>query len=113
MQKKHQYTTTLKWTGNKGEGTASYTAYERSYSWLADNKLVIEGSADPAFRGDPGKYNPEELLVSALSSCHMLWYLHLCAEKKVIVLEYEDRASGTMVESADGGGQFTEVVLRP
>jgi len=113
MSKKHNYTTTLKWTGNKGEGTKTYTAYERSYNLAAENKIPIDASSDPAFRGDPTKYNPEEFLLGALSSCHMLWYLHLCSDKKVIVLEYEDKASATMVENPDGSGQFSEVILRP
>jgi len=74
---------------------------------------VIPGSSDPAFRGDRECYNPEELLVASLSSCHMLWYLHLCADDGIDVVAYEDTALGEMLENADGSGAFVEVVLRP
>lgn len=109
----HQYTTQLLWTGNDGEGTRTYTSYDRSYVLSVHNKPVIPGSSDPHFHGDPTRYNPEELLVGALSSCHMLWFLHLCAAAGVVVEAYEDRAAGTMTEDADGSGRFAEVVLHP
>mgnify|MGYP002777653382 CR=1 FL=1 len=111
--KHHHYTTNLRWTGNSGTGTSGYRAYERAHVLSAPDKPEIPGSSDPAFRGDSTRYNPEELLVASLSSCHMLWYLHLCAEAGVVVTAYEDRATGTMTETADGGGRFTEVILHP
>jgi Predicted redox protein, regulator of disulfide bond formation len=111
--KTHCYETTIKWTGNKGSGTESYRSYERNYTISAAAKQPIPGSSDPTFRGDPARYNPEELLVASLSSCHMLWYLHLCAEAGVIITEYSDTALGKMEENEDGSGKFTEVVLRP
>ena len=112
--KKHTYQTHLHWTGNQGTGTSSYRAYSRDHEHTADNKQIsIPGSSDPAFRGDPSRYNPEELLLSSLASCHMLWFLHLCAESGVVVLAYEDTPSGTMAETADGGGHFTNVTLYP
>jgi organic hydroperoxide reductase OsmC/OhrA len=89
--RKHSYQTFLKWTGNKGLGTENYCAYNRTYEIEVQNKPVIKGSSDPAFCGDKTKYNPEELLVASISSCHMLWYLHLCAEANVIVVDYCDR----------------------
>ena len=92
--KEHNYKLSIRWTGNKGEGTKNYTAYERSHVIQVENKPDISGSSDPAFRGDSTRYNPEELLVASLSSCHMLWYLHLCAEAKVIVIDYVDHATG-------------------
>lgn len=113
MKSSHHYELKLDWTGNKGTGTSSYRSYDRSYVITIENKKVIEGSSDPAFRGDPTKHNPEELLLAALSSCHMLSYLHLCADAGVVVTNYEDQASGTMMETPDGGGQFTEVYLNP
>jgi len=76
-------------------------------------KPDLPGSSDPAFRGDPARYNPEELLLASVSSCHMLWYLHLCAEAGVIVVSYEDNPAGEMTETADGGGRFTTITLRP
>ena len=113
MKGQHTYKTKIQWTGNEGEGTASYKAFERSFTVSIANKPDISGSSDPAFRGDETKYNPEELLVASLSSCHMLWYLHLCSEAGIIVTDYVDNASGTMIETSSGGGRFTEVVLHP
>lgn len=113
MAKQHQYNLTITWTGNKGEGTSTYRSYDRSHTISAENKSDVLASSDPAFRGDKTRYNPEELLVASLSSCHMLWYLHLCAEAGIVVVEYTDKAAGTMVETADGGGHFTEVTLYP
>ena len=113
MAKHHSYSTTVRWTGNLSIGTTGYKDYGRNHEISASGKPVIPGSSDPAFRGDAARYNPEELLVASLSTCHMLWYLHLCAVNKVVVLEYEDDAQGTMEESADGGGRFLEVTLRP
>src|SRR4051812_36775034 len=111
--KTHRYTTHLRWTGNLGQGTATYRGYERAHELSAPGKPVLPGSSDPAFLGDPSRYNPEELLVASLSSCHMLWYLHLCSEAGVVVSAYQDQASGELVETGDGGGKFVEVVLRP
>jgi organic hydroperoxide reductase OsmC/OhrA len=113
MNSQHNYTITIKWTGNTGEGTSNYRAYERSHTIIADNKAAISGSSDPVFRGDKTKHNPEDLLVASLSACHMLSYLHLCAVAGVIVIDYIDNATGTMVETPDGGGHFTEVTLNP
>ena len=109
----HTYTMTVTWTGNTGPGTSAYRAYERSHEVCAHNKPVIPASADPAFRGDPSRYNPEEMLVGSLSSCHMLWYLHLCSEAGIAVQAYQDVAEGVMTEAPGGGGRFTEVVLQP
>ena len=111
--KTHTYQTTVRWTGNQGSGTSAYRAYSRNHEISAAGKPVVPASSDPAFNGDPGRYNPEDLLVASLSSCHMLWYLHLCAVNKVVVLEYDDNATGIMEETADGGGHFVEVTLRP
>ena len=113
MAKEHHYSLTISWTGNAGTGTNSYRSYERSHTISVENKPDILGSSDPAFRGDKTKYNPEELLVASLSTCHMLSYLHLCAVAGVIVLDYVDKAEGTMLETPDGGGHFSEVTLYP
>lgn len=109
----HNYKLTTKWTGNKGEGTSGYRLYERSHTISIENKPDIFASADPAFRGDAAKYNPEDMLLAALSGCHMMSYLHVCVEAGVIVTDYIDYATGTMVHVADGSGRFTEVVLNP
>jgi organic hydroperoxide reductase OsmC/OhrA len=113
MEKEHQYRISVNWTGNRGQGTASYTGYSRDHLIGIDGKPDIVATSDTAFRGSPGRYNPEELLVSALSSCHMLWYLHLCATNEIVVTEYRDDACGIMMETADGGGYFREVTLYP
>jgi organic hydroperoxide reductase OsmC/OhrA len=111
--KHHHYKTSIEWTGNKGSGTSNYRDYERSHTISVENKPTIEGSSDPAFRGDKTKYNPEEMLLSSLSSCHMLWYLHFCSETGIIVTDYIDIATGIMEEGSNGSGRFTEVVLQP
>ncbi len=113
MTGQHYYKAIIRWTGNKGKGTTDYRAYGREHIISIDNKADITGSSDPDFRGDKTKHNPEELLVSSLSSCHMLWYLHLCAEAGIVVTDYLDNATGTMTETSNGGGHFTEVTLNP
>jgi organic hydroperoxide reductase OsmC/OhrA len=109
----HHYKATVTWTGNSGTGTSGYRAYSRNHIVSIDGKPDIPASSDPNFRGDKTRYNPEEMLVASISSCHMLWYLHLCAEAGVVVVGYVDEAAGTMEETADGGGRFKEVVLYP
>src|ERR1700761_569668 len=109
----HNYNLTIKWTGNKGTGTSDYRTYERSHIIQIENKVDIAGSSDPAFRGDKTKHNPEELLLAALSTCHMLSYLHVCVMNGVIVVDYTDNATGKMVETPNGGGHFEEVMLNP
>lgn len=113
MTRRHAYVVKVEWTGNTGAGTLNYRSYARSHVIRIADKPDLLGSADPAFRGDPRSHNPEELLVSALSACHMLWYLHLCAEAGISIVGYRDDAEGTMVEEASGGGCFQQVVLRP
>lgn len=110
----HTYRIANRWTGNLGSGTAAYTGYSRDFELEAAGKrLALPGSSDPHFRGDATRYNPEELLVGALSACHMLWVLHLCADAGIVVTEYTDQAVGEMVEHADGPGDFVRVTLRP
>ncbi|MDT7952130.1 MAG: OsmC family protein [Acetobacteraceae bacterium] len=111
--REHSYAVTVTWTGNTGAGTASYRGYKREHEIAARGKPALPGSSDPAFLGDPERYNPEEMLLSAISSCHMLWYLHLCSVEGIVVEAYADIAEGVMVEDPDGGGRFTEVVLQP
>jgi len=114
MRRIHHYHLANRWTGNLGTGTSAYAAYSRSHELGgADKAAVIPGSSDPAFRGDPTRYNPEELLLGALSACHMLWVLHLCADAGITVTEYTDETWGEMAEHADGSGELTRVVLRP
>jgi organic hydroperoxide reductase OsmC/OhrA len=114
MVKEHHYQLTATWTGNRGRGKSDYRAYARDFEISGgEQRVPIPGSSDPAFRGDGSRYNPEELMVAALSTCHMLWALHLCAEAGIVVTAYEDSPVGTMRENPDGSGEFTAVVLRP
>jgi organic hydroperoxide reductase OsmC/OhrA len=111
--KQHTYGIQVNWTGNDGEGTRTYTSYRRDHTVSAEGKAPILCSSDPHFRGDATRYNPEELLIASLSTCHMLWYLHLCADNGVTVLDYQDAALGWMAEHEDGSGEFVRVLLRP
>lgn len=111
--KQHNYKLQVEWTGNTGEGTKTYRSYSRNYTITANAKPEILGSSDPSFRGDPSRYNPEDLLVASLSACHMLSYLHLCAVNHITVLNYRDSALGLMEENTDGSAQFTRATLQP
>lgn len=113
MVERHTYKARVTWTGGRGEGTASYRSYRRDFDISCRGKPVIKGSADPSYMGDVSRHNPEDLLLASLSSCHMLWYLHLCAESGIAVTAYEDHAEGVMEVYPDGSGQFVIVALRP
>ncbi|WP_040163797.1 OsmC family protein [Microbacterium gorillae] len=108
----HTYAVTAEWTGNTGTGSSGYRAYERSVSARVEGKPELALSADRPFRGDPTRWNPEDLLLSSLSTCHMLSYLHACVTGGIVVLSYVDAAEGAMVTEGNGG-RFAEVVLRP
>jgi organic hydroperoxide reductase OsmC/OhrA len=111
--RQHRYEVSVSWTGNRGSGTSGYRDYGREHDVSADGRPVIAASSDPAFRGDRERWNPELELTAAVSQCHLLWYLHLCAETGVVVTDYSDDAYGIMGEDADGAGRFVEMVLRP
>jgi len=111
--RQHRYEVSVSWTGNRGSGTSGYRDYGREHDVGAAGRPVIAASSDPVFRGDRARWNPELELTAAVSTCHMLWYLHLCAEAGVVVTEYSDGAYGIMAEEADGAGRFVEMVLRP
>ncbi|MFT4218310.1 MAG: OsmC family protein [Micropruina sp.] len=112
MTSEHSYRLTATWTGNRGAGTTGYRDYDRSVTVEVEGKPVLLGSADRPFRGDPARWNPEDLLLAALSQCHLLSYLHACVTHGVVVTDYVDSASGVMVTRGNGGA-FREVVLRP
>ena len=113
MSKSHHYKTKITWTGNLGTGTSGYADYAREHEIEIGSKAIIKASSDPSFRGNPELHNPEELFLSSLSSCHMLWFLHLCSAAGVIVVDYKDEATGVMEEENNGSGRFTEVMLNP
>jgi organic hydroperoxide reductase OsmC/OhrA len=108
----HTYTVHVEWTGNRGTGTSGYREYGREHVISAAGKPDIAGSSDAAFRGNAERWNPEDLLVAAASTCHQLWYLHLCADAGIAVQHYVDHAVGTMLDSPDKG-RFTRIVLHP
>jgi organic hydroperoxide reductase OsmC/OhrA len=109
----HRYALQARWTGDRGTGTSGYRDYDRAVTLSIAGKPELAASSDKPFRGDPAKWNPEDLLLAALSECHLLSYLHACVQAGVVVVSYVDAATGTMVEDGRGGGAFTEVVLRP
>ncbi len=111
--KLHHYNARVVWTGNIGAGTMTYRAYSRDHEIRASGKPCIPGSSDLSFRGDPMRWNPEELLVASLSTCHQLWYLHLCSAAGLVVTAYQDDAEGVMAEDESGSGRFAAVTLRP
>lgn len=113
MNLEHHYAVGLEWTGNRGAGTETYRGYGRDHILSAKGKPAIEGSADHTFHGDADRWNPEEMLLAALSQCHMLSYLHVAVSKGIVVTAYRDAAVGTMKQNNDGGGQFVSAVLRP
>jgi len=109
----HNYTTTVRWTGNSGSGTSSYRAYERSWDVAVPGKPVIHCSNDPVLGGDPGLMNPEDMLLSSLSACHMLWYLHLASSNAIVVHDYQDEPIAVGENMPDGSGRFLSAELRP
>jgi len=114
MDHRHHYAVSVEWTGDRGTGTSGYRAYGRDLVIRGEGKLhELAGSADPAFYGDRERWNPEELLLAALAQCHMLSYLYVASRRGVVVVGYRDEASGSIEQTPDGGGRFTEAVLRP
>jgi organic hydroperoxide reductase OsmC/OhrA len=113
VQKEHRYNLTLEWTGNRGEGTSTYRSYDRDCEVRVEHAPAIAGSSDPVFRGNPSRWNPEQLLLAAAAQCHMLSYLHQCAANGITVVAYIDHPTGIMTEDADGAGKFTEITLHP
>jgi len=113
MNGEHTYRLRAQWTGDRGTGTSGYRDYDRSVRIDVDGKPTLLASADVPFRGDPERWNPEDLLLASLSECHLLSYLYACVKVGVVVVGYEDEASATLLEDGKGGGAFTGVTLRP
>ena len=113
MSVPHHYELGLRWTGNLGTGTTGFRAFTRDHDVSADGVPTLLGSADPAFRGDPSRWNPEQLLVASLAQCHLLTYLWLAVQEGIVVVAYEDAPTATMLAEPDGSGRFAEVTLRP
>ncbi|MGG7308810.1 OsmC family protein [Curtobacterium sp. AB451] len=109
----HDYSIELTWTGNTGTGTNSYRGFSRDHEVAAAGTETILGSSDPAFRGDATRWNPEQLYLASIAQCHMLWYLHLATQARLVVTGYSDNPTGIMIEEATGAGQFESVTLHP
>ena len=109
----HTYAVRVQWQGNQGSGTSDHRSYSRDNLVISEGNPPIEGSSDRPFRGDPARWNPEELLLAALSQCHLLSYLHVAVNHGIVVESYEDDAVGAIVQTSGGGGHFTSVTLRP
>jgi organic hydroperoxide reductase OsmC/OhrA len=108
-----RFVSRIEWTGNRGEGTAHYRAYDRTWRVAVPGKPAIDCSNDPALGGDPARMNPEDLLLSALAGCHMLWFLHLAADAGIRILAYSDSPEGLGETAPDGAGRFIEARLHP
>ena len=113
MAKRHEFTSLVRWTGNRGDGTRTYKGYDRTWRIETPGKAPVDCSNDPLLGGDPTMHNPEDLLISTLSACHMLWYLHLASEAGVVVRAYTDEPIGEGESAPDGSGRFIGAVLRP
>lgn len=109
----HDYRATTTWVGRTPDEPWDYPTYSRSYTVSVIGKPDLSGSATPVFHGNHEKHNPEDLFLAAVSACHMLSYLALCARRGVEVLHYVDEARGVLELHREGGGQFTEIELRP
>lgn len=109
----HRYSLTSTWTGNTGTGTSGYRDYSRDVSVTVEGKPEVLASADTPFRGDPDRWNPEDMLLASLSECHLLSYLYACVKVGVVVVAYRDRATALMREDGAGGGAFVEATLHP
>lgn len=113
MGRQHPFNSHIVWTGNRGEGTRSYRGYDRTWEIRTPGKPVVACSNDPLLGGDPSRPNPEDLLISSLSACHMLWYLHLASNAGIVVMNYEDSPIGLGETASNGAGRFLSATLRP
>jgi len=113
LAKTHEFTSRVVWTGNRGEGTAHYKSYDRTWDLAAPGKPVVSCSNDPLLGGNPELYNPEDMLISAVSACHMLWYLHLASDAGIVVIAYQDAPVGVGESTPDGAGRFVSATLKP
>jgi organic hydroperoxide reductase OsmC/OhrA len=109
----HSYSARIRWTGNLGSGTSGYRSYSRDHEIEVEGPGSLAGTADPTFHGSRDRWNPEQLLLTAVAQCHMLSYLHVAVKAGVVVTGYRDSATGTLRLNRDGSGEFTGILLRP
>jgi len=110
---KHLFKAEANWTSSPNPEQSASKFYSKSHKIVIEGKPVLNVSAAKAFKGDPELYNPEDLLLSSLVSCHMMSYLYVCSQNGIEILEYSDNAEATLEVSPDGSGRFVEVVLKP
>ena len=113
MTFKHLFKAQINWTSSENQEPSKRKFYSKSHQIKIEGKPVLNVSAAKAFKGDPELYNPEDLLLSSLVSCHMMSYLYVCSQNGIEVLEYSDNAEATLEVSPDGSGRFVEVRLKP
>jgi organic hydroperoxide reductase OsmC/OhrA len=109
----HGYSSRIAWTGNRGDGTIRYRGYDRTWDIITPGKPIISCSNDPLLGGDPALPNPEDLLLSALAACHMLWYLHYASADGIVVTAYQDTPIGIGDTAPSGAGRFLKAMLKP
>jgi len=97
----------------RGSTDFAYEAYPRNHTWSFEGGFTVPASAAPDFRGEPGRVDPEEALVAAVSGCHMLTFLAVAARKRIVVARYEDSAVGFLEKGEDGKLAVTRIELRP
>jgi organic hydroperoxide reductase OsmC/OhrA len=113
MSFKHLFKAKLNWFSAKKEEVSTSKIYSKSHTVTIEGKPILNVSAAKAFKGDPTLYNPEDLLLSSIVSCHMMSYLYVCAQNGIEVLSYTDNAEATLEVSDNGSGRFIEVRLYP
>ncbi len=107
---KTQFKVQAKWSS---KNALDVSINGKTHQVFIDDKSPLTVSAAKAFKGDETKYNPEDLLLSALASCHMMSYFYVCAQNGIELIDYKDEAVGVLELKADGSGAFTSVVLNP
>ncbi len=113
MVSNHIFKAELKWTSEQNTHQETKKIYSKSHQIKIEGKPALDVSAAKAFKGDPSLYNPEDLLLSSLVSCHMMSYLYVCSQNGIEVLEYTDNAEATLEVFPDGSGRFVAVRLYP
>lgn len=112
MASNHIFKATLNWKPKEGENTQNPRNYTRDHEVKITDKKLLQLSAAKSFRGDTNLLNPEDLLLSAITSCHMMSYLYVCSQNQVEILSYSDNSEG-ILEVVGDGGSFERVDLNP
>jgi organic hydroperoxide reductase OsmC/OhrA len=112
----HEYRATVKWT-RQGDAKFTDQRYSRGHTWSFDGGITVPGSSSPLSVKLPYSVaeavDPEEALVAALSSCHMLTFLYVAAKQGFVVDSYEDQAVGAMTKNEAGKMWVSKITLHP